>query len=429
MTRWRSFAVKYIPFWLLLLSPLFLFPGRVKVLVLLALPVFCVLNKFETGHFIRRTPFDWVVFLLLVMVLVTEYATFDLNFTLPKLSGLLFHITIFYVVVEVVRTRQGLKHSLILFFLLGIIVSIVGLLGTDWLFKNEVISNFLRKLPKVIQGLPGAETGIGPNELAGTLLWFFPLAFGILMGKKNDEFYNGRFNLRAFLWLTFGVTIFVFVLTQSRGGWIGGVVALVFIGAVLNKTVRWLAGGATIALLGAVNYVGISTVKNLLVSDTVEGMVGNLGSLGFRMEVWRAAIWGIRDFPFTGMGLGTFRRVARVLYPMNVSPTFEVPHAHQQFLQVAVDLGIPGLVAYIALWIGVAYLLWYTWHTTTDGFIKSVTLGVSGSLLGFFMFGITDTIALGAKPGLFLWWLFAFGVGVYQHTLMEERNHSENPHP
>lgn len=408
--------IKYIYLWLFLLTPFFLFPSGIKVLVLLTLPVFFILNKWEKGYFFHRTPFDSEIFLILIMMLVTEYATFDLSFTLPKLSGLLFHITVFYIVVDVIRLRQGLYRSLRLFFLLGIGISGVGLLGTDWLFKNETISGFLRLLPKIIQGLPGAETGIGPNELAGTLLWFFPVAFGILMSKKDSERTFSRF----FLWLVFGTTLFVFVLTQSRGGWIGGIIALVFIGAVLNKVIRWLTGAGVIVLVGVVNYVGLSAVKELLVSDTVEGMVGSLGSLGFRIEVWRAALWGIADFPFTGMGLGTFRRVSRVLYPMNVSPSFEIPHAHQQFLQVALDLGVPGLIAYIAIWLGAGYLLWYTWRTTEDAFIKSVTLGVSGALLGFFVFGLTDTIALGSKPGVFLWWLFALSVGVYQQTVKKE---------
>ncbi len=114
------------------------------------------------------------------MVLVSEYATFGLNFSLPKLSGLLFHIVIFYAVSETVHTRQGLWRSLTLYFLLGLLVLGVGILNTQWLSKVSILTNVTQKLPSVMEKLPGAESGIHPNQLAGTLLWIFPLQAAVL---------------------------------------------------------------------------------------------------------------------------------------------------------------------------------------------------------------------------------------------------------
>ena len=49
--------------------------------------------------------------------------------------------------------------------------------------------------------------------------------------------------------------------------------------------------------------------------------------------------------------MNAFRKVMPVLYPMFLSsPDFDMAHAHNHLLQVAIDLGIPGLVAYFALW-------------------------------------------------------------------------------
>ena len=163
----------------------------------------------------------------------------------------------------------------------------------------------------------------------------------------------------------------------------------------------------------AATVIGWQKIGELLVSDTTEAVVGNLGSLGFRQEVWRAAIWGLRDFPFTGMGMGTFRKVSRVLYPMNVSPTYDIAHAHNQFLQTGMDLGIPGLIAFIAMWLIAGWLLWQTIRRTDDIFIKVVAMGIAASLGGYFVYALSDTVSLGAKPGFFLWWLFAFAAGVY----------------
>jgi len=115
--------------------------------------------------------------------------------------------------------------------------------------------------------------------------------------------------------------------------------------------------------------------------------------------------------------MGTFREVSRVLYPLNVSPTYDIAHAHNQFLQTGVDLGIPGLIAFIAMWLVTVWLLWRTIRCTNDAFIKVVAMGVTASLAGYFVYALSDTVALGAKPGFFLWWLFALsaGVNILQH--------------
>ncbi len=413
----QSRIVALTPLWLFILAPFLLFPSPTKALALLGLPFLWWLNKREKGYFVRRTPFDWAIFIMLLMVLVSEYATFDLNFSLPKVSGLLFHIVIFYAVVETVQTRRGLQRSLALYFLLGLAALAVGALNTAWLEKVSFLTAITQELPALMEKLPGAESGIHPNQLAGTLLWIFPLQAAI-------GWYFFRYRpadiphwIQRGLWGAFALTLIVFILTQSRGGWVGGIVALAILGALLNRFIRWAVafggGGAVIAA----SIIGWQKIGELLVSDATAAVVGNLGSLGFRQEVWRAAIWGISDFPFTGMGMGTFREVSRVLYPLNVSPTYDIAHAHNQFLQTGVDLGIPGLIAFIAMWLVTVWLLWRTIRCTNDAFIKVVAMGVTASLAGYFVYALSDTVALGAKPGFFLWWLFALsaGVNILQH--------------
>jgi len=411
----QSRLVALTPLWLFILAPFLLFPGSTKALALLGLPLLWWLNKREKGYFVRRTPFDWAIFTILLMVLVSEYATFDLNFSLPKLSGILFHIAIFYAVVETVRTRRGLQRSLALYFLLGVAVLAVGVMNTAWLEKVSFLTAITQKLPSVMEKLPGAESGIHPNQLAGTLLWIFPLQAALvwyIIRQKPAEIPRW---MRWTLWGVFGLTLGVFILTQSRGGWVGGIVALAILGALLNRFIRWSVAFGGVGAVIAAGVIGWQKIGELLVSDTTEAVVGNLGSLGFRQEVWRAAIWGLRDFPFTGMGMGTFREVSRVLYPMNVSPTYDIAHAHNQFLQTGMDLGIPGLIAFIAMWLIAAWLLWCTIRRTDDVFIKAVAMGVTASLAGYFVYGLSDTVALGAKPGFFLWWLFALAAGVYMY--------------
>lgn len=415
MKRLRLALVELTPLWLLILSPFLLFPDDTRFLALLGLPILWALSKLIRGYFVCRTPLDGGVLLILLMILVSLYATFSLEFSLGKLCGLLFHIVLFYAVVDSAQTVKGLNSSLLAYLLVGMGISVFGLFNTAWLFKIEFLNVITRQLPVLVRGLPGAEDGLSPNQLAGTLIWVFPILIVLFWSalKKQNQ---GHPILRSPVVLMGGLALvlFTFLLTQSRGGWIGGVVAIALLGVLTDKRLRWLVPVGLIVMVIAFGYIGWDKVGDLLVSDATEAVVGNLSSLGFRQEVWQVALWGIADFPFTGMGLGTFREVARLLYPLNVAPGYDIAHAHNIFLQTALDLGIVGLIAYISLWIGSAFMLGRVLRHTDDRFIRWLAIGASSCMAGYFVYGLSDAVALGAKPGIFFWWLLGIVVALYK---------------
>jgi uncharacterized membrane protein len=138
-----------------------------------------------------------------------------------------------------------------------------------------------------------------------------------------------------------------------------------------------------------------------------------------RVEIWSRAIYGIQDFAFTGMGMNTFRRVVNVLYPLFlVGPDTDISHAHNEFLQAALDLGVPGLIAFTALYFGATGMLWAIWRqastTSPDGFlVRAIALGLGAGLLGHLVYGMTDADTLGSKPGVLFWMLLGLIAGLY----------------
>jgi len=55
--------------------------------------------------------------------------------------------------------------------------------------------------------------------------------------------------------------------------------------------------------------------------------------------------------------MNDFRRVMPVLFTTVRGTNLDVAHAHNQLLQVALDVGLVGLVAYVSLWL-VAVVFW-----------------------------------------------------------------------
>ncbi len=281
-------------------------------------------------------------------------------------------------------------------------MGVVGLVGAEWLPPFAFL-NGARALVPLPGGVPGAVNGVvNPNELAGVLCWLLPLQLACLITCLRGR-RPGRVALAAALALAMLFSGFLLLATLSRGGILAAVLGLLLV-AACHVSARWrlvLTIGVLVGLAALVAYTGSRADQNF-VGDAV-GMTG-------RLEIWSRAVLGIADFPLTGMGVNGFRHVVDVLYPLySVPADIDLGHAHNQLLQAALDLGLPGLVAYVALWIISAMLLWRAYarlrqrHATHHPYFGLVA-GLAGSLLAGWLFGIFDAIALGARPG-FLWWL------------------------
>ena len=74
--------------------------------------------------------------------------------------------------------------------------------------------------------------------------------------------------------------------------------------------------------------------------------VPEAGTWYARPELWRVALEAMRDYPFTGVGLGAFDLVARANYPLRVFPDWYFGHSHNLVLQAGMDLDVAGMLSF-----------------------------------------------------------------------------------
>ena len=200
-----------------------------KVLFLAIMPLLWFIAWIARGELIPQTPLNIALFLLLFMVFVSLFATFDVSFSLPKVSGLIFGVAIFFAIVRWLVSPERLWPGLQLYLTSGGMLAIIGLLGTSWFAKFSGMNTLISRLPAVIRGIPGAEEGFHPNAVAGSLVFFLPV--GILLLAKGPKYcpsiriYKNisissqiQYIIQAILLL---LAAGVFSLTQSRGAWLG----------------------------------------------------------------------------------------------------------------------------------------------------------------------------------------------------------------
>jgi putative inorganic carbon (hco3(-)) transporter len=159
---------------LLLAAPWLLFPTPGRTPLLLMVPGLWIIAGLGRREFLPRTPLNGSLLVLAMMILISLYATYDIGVSLPKIAGLLLGLGVFFAVVRLGRDRRAWKRCSLAFLVLGVGLAALGLLGTQWLNKIAFLAPLLARLPPMLRGMPGAEGGFQPNEVAGSLLWVLP---------------------------------------------------------------------------------------------------------------------------------------------------------------------------------------------------------------------------------------------------------------
>lgn len=389
------------------------------MVVLAVLPLVWLAARVSAGSWLPRTPLNSVLIVLLAMAGVSLWATYDPTASLGKVAGLALGVSLVWAIARWMVTPSRLRVGVSVFLAAGAGLSVVGLVGTNWFSKFPALDAIITRLPKAIRGVPGAREGFHPNEVAGCLVLFVPLQAALTYGSvkaclESSARGRGRELARlavhaCLLCLTGGTLL----LTQSRGAWTGMIVAGLAFCFWHSRPTRYVAGALVLAGMLTVVAVGPGRVANLAISSSGPGMASDVAG---RMELWSRAIYGIQDFPITGMGMNTFRKIMPARYPTFLtSPDLDVAHAHNQLLQAALDLGLPGLVAYLALWLLLAVMLTRVYRGATDSRIRVLGGGLGAGLIAQFAFGMTDAVALGAKAGI-LFWLCVALVTAFHHV-------------
>ena len=197
-----------------------------------------------------------------------------------------------------------------------------------------------------------SATYLNHNHFAGFLNLIIPLALGLLIGTANRE-------KKFFVLLLIGLMATALILTLSRGGLLSFLLAAgVFIGSLVLKD-RFspkMAGlrpyllaflGVAVLVGTYIAWIGVSPIAHRSLwrtfFPTEETVLREI-----RLPLWRNALALVAESPVFGSGLGTFADVFLRYRPAELPENIQVTHAHNDYLELLVEMGLPGLL--LALW-------------------------------------------------------------------------------
>jgi O-antigen ligase len=234
-------------------------------------------------------------------------------------------------VLMLVATRLFVVSESRMFKVIRAIV-VASTLASLWLYRQHFMLHMVRA-----EGMEGDG-----NYEALTLVIDIPLA--IWMGRYDIDWKWRRIGLACALMMGTGV-----VLTQSRAGLLA--VAAVGLVAILrsNRKLVTLTAAAIVAVLVFQFAPKGMTERFRHIKLTGEAENGDEESSRMHYELTKAGIRMVEAHPFYGVGLGQFKETAPIYNPMILQISSRSYIAHDTYVQIAAECGLPELLLFLML--------------------------------------------------------------------------------
>jgi O-antigen ligase len=224
------------------------------------------------------------------------------------------------------------------------------------------------------------------NFVGGYLTLMLPLAVAAAIGT------NGWLRQLASLSIVL-ITLALYV-SGSRGAALGAVVWFLVVWLTkLARTKRrqrwrWAAMGA-----GGITLVGLALATNPRIRAWFNP-TGTAMTDSPTLDRWFMLRLGghiLRDRPLVGVGPGMMSRVSNLYRPIETGAGLDhIQQLHNTPLQLAGELGLPGLALYLTGLVLIGRLWWRLWQCPLTSVDRAMLGGLGGGLLAYGVSSLTD---------------------------------------
>jgi O-antigen ligase len=286
---------------------------------------------------------------------------------------------------------------LVLFFITLVVVdSPARLRGALYAVIGAVMFASLHVL-REWQKYGGMSFGFRPGWISGDANYYtmsallgLPIALSLLRARPTAR---GRY----FCIASFGLILAGITLAASRGGYLGLIAALLVPAWHSRRRIQSFAV-VTAVLLPIMLVTPRSPLDRLL-----HPSAGDRESSDTRTALWSAGLQMFRDHPLVGIGTGNFKPfVGRFIDRDDVYQGI----AHNTYLEIATEMGAPGLLAFVAILIGSVRTLERVRRSTQHPDLLLVNRAAEGIEAGLVGYAVAAFFVSAQYQKLF--WLFVF---------------------
>lgn len=214
-------------------------------------------------------------------------------------------------------------------------------------------------------------------------------------------------------------------ISATRGSWIAIPVLLLIVLMVMRKWSVRLRAGLLAVLVGGMAVAGycsnivrprvheaVANINAVISSQAIDAAVaphtGLDTSEGWRLQLWKASLDMLKSHPLTGVGHNGFEPTLHAMASSGfVTPaTAQFGHSHNDILYIGATLGIPGMLAVLALYLVPAAFFLRHVRSRDPVTRGAATMGLATSI-GFLLFGLTEAMFFIAMTNAFYTLLIA----------------------
>ena len=364
-----------------------------------------------------RTPLEGPVLLLALMGGVSLWATAFPEITWAQVARLWSGLVGVYAASWWANSRARLTWTAWGLIAAGVAMALLSFVTVRWSqTKLFLIPEALyARFPLLV------SDPVHPNIMASAMVLLLPLPLTLLLSPWTEAPLRSRHHWlwRALLAVVVLLMGGVLLLTKSRGGYVAATLGML--------AFLWLSGRRrlALALLLVCVMVGAGIISSGRGAETTPDLIdqsADPATLAFRVNVWRVALWTLADFPFTGVGMGTFNDVAALLYPFYETQN---PGTHNVYLQTGVDLGFPGLIAYLAL---MGLVVWTGWQAvrrfkeTGQPGLGTIAVGCLSGMMALLVHGLIDNTMWNTRAAFLPWLVIGTLAALHRYAYVMDEN-------
>lgn len=354
-----------------------------------------------------RRPWMWGLGLFLVMLAISMALSMERATSLRYFrKEMLFYLVIFFGVSLGVRTRIDLRRLILILTISGTIACAMSVAvcfyylyiadevtQASWV-ENDVILHTIPDEPLTLRAQYPLEHHNRLGFLSGlTAMLLFHV------GLTTPRW-------RWVWWLATIIPIWSLVLALNRGGMVGLFIAGTATGLLLNW--RWTLVMLVVAVLALALLLPPYSRAHFLTPLRADTYRDEMSSMTYRFNGWRGSLRIIGEHPVFGVGYSW--KIFERIYPAYAVPE-EVqnkPHAHNNFLEIAIETGIPGAIGFAIFQIGLIGACLLAFLRRRPSLEMAGLLGV---LIYIFTVGAISYF-LREQLGVIIWGLFGLAVAL-----------------
>ncbi len=374
---------------------LLLFTSTLSSLGFLLIPPFFLCRRLALGSWLPYTRVNLFILIILLMTAIGFAISPARDLAVLTAATVAAGAAIFFFLIDQLREPTDLMHALVVAVLIGLALALVVPFITEPSLEPLLgslafrISALTPKLPKLSN----------QNIVAGGLAIIAPMALALIAQKNSSRW-------RILGIIAFPLICFAILFLESRGALFALAIGFA---AWLTLYRRWVLPFIPLAVIGLLLLNAARHGPS--VGRMLYGSIGSpkTGTVIERTVIWIQAAYLIRQAPLAGIGLGVYPRIAPYAFPNSLQQPGMAPnHAHNFFFQVALDTGVFGAVALVALLLFAMHSAWRGYRARIQ---RDLAIGILAAFVVLLVHGLGDTIVWGtAKTSLILWVLLALGI-------------------